>query len=91
MSTSNQKQFELVKALKNKRAYPHAVNSLEIIETHISWIILTGIYAYKIKKACNLGFYNGLELKDRLFLCEEELRLNRRLNPDLYIEINTKN
>lgn len=77
----------LLAALKNPSAYPHPVDKLEIIETHISWVILTGPYAYKIKKPVNLGFLDFSTLERRHFYCAEELRLNRRLAPQLYLDV----
>lgn len=55
-----------------------------IIETHISWVILTGEFAYKVKKPVNLGFVDFSTLESRHAACLEELRLNRRLTPALY-------
>ena len=80
------KTRELVKALENPRLYPHPVNAISTLETHISWIILTGDYAYKIKKTVDLGFINFTTLDKRKFYCDEELRLNRRYAPDLYLQ-----
>lgn len=77
----------LIAALKNPAAYPHAVDELELIETHISWVILTGQYAYKIKKPVNLGFLDFSTLEQRRFYCEEELRLNRRFAPQIYLDV----
>lgn len=77
----------LVSALKNADLYDHPVSSFSIIETHISWIILTGHYAYKIKKPVNFGFVDFTTLEQRKFFCDEELRLNRRLAENLYIKI----
>jgi len=77
----------LIAALRNPAVYPHAVRDIEVIETHISWVILTGDYAYKIKKPVNLGFLDFTSLQQRRFYCEEELRLNRRLAPKLYLEV----
>ncbi len=57
------------------------------METHISWVILTGPYAYKIKKPVNLGFLDFSTLEKRHFYCREELRLNRRLAPRLYVDV----
>lgn len=74
---------ELLKA----EAFPHAVTRLELRETHISWVVLTGPYAYKIKKPVRFDFIDASTLERRRQLCEEELRLNRRLAPDLYIGI----
>lgn len=74
----------LIAVLCNAACYPHAVSRIEVIETHISWVILTGGYAYKIKKPVSLGFLDFSTLAARRGYCEEELRLNQRLAPDLY-------
>ena len=63
----------LIDCLKNPGAYPHHVQKISIIETHISWIILTGFYAYKIKKSLNLRFINTTELSKRYKYCKEEI------------------
>jgi hypothetical protein len=68
-------------------AYPHAVAHLGLRQTHISWIVLTGPYAYKIKKPVQFPFLDASTLERRRWLCEEELRLNRRFAPDLYIDV----
>jgi aminoglycoside phosphotransferase family enzyme/predicted kinase len=68
-------------------AYPHAVKEIEIRETHISWIILTGDFAYKIKKSVKFEFLDFSTLDLRRHYCEEELRLNRRLAPELYFGV----
>lgn len=67
--------------------YVHPVSNIRLIETHISWVILTGEYAYKIKKPVDLGFLDFSSLDKRRFYCEEELRLNRRLAPDYYLDV----
>lgn len=59
----------------------------KVEETHISWVLLTGHEAYKIKKAVDLGFLDFSTLEARHFYCTEELRLNRRLAPDLYLDV----
>lgn len=59
---------------------------MRLIETHISWIFLTGEYAYKIKKPVNYGFLDFSTLARRRFYCEEEIRLNRRLTQDWYLK-----
>ena len=76
----------MLHALRNPACYPHPVRHIDILETHISWVLLTGSYAYKIKKPVNLGFLDFTTLAARRYYCEEELRLNRRLAPDLYLE-----
>ena len=57
------------------------------METHISWVLLAGRYAYKIKKSVDLGFLDFTDLPSRRHYCEEELRLNRRLAPRLYLDV----
>jgi len=74
----------LIKALLRPEAYSHPVQELQLVETHISWVVLTGRWAYKIKKPVNLGFVQASQLEQRLHYCREELRLNRRLAPELY-------
>lgn len=74
----------LIESLKNPSFYDHPVDRIDVMETHISWIVLTGRFAYKIKKPLDLGFLDFRSRSDRRFFCEEELRINRRLAPDLY-------
>ena len=78
---------EMVEALMKAEAYPHETEEIKLIETHISVIFLTGKYAYKIKKDLDFGFFNGTNIKERMRFCKEEIRLNRRLSPQLYIGI----
>jgi aminoglycoside phosphotransferase family enzyme/predicted kinase len=77
----------LVRALMNPALYDHPVESFQLIETHISWVLLTGLYAYKIKKPVNLGFLDFSTLEQRRYYCGEELRLNRRLASVLYLAV----
>ena len=58
-----------------------------MMQTHISWIFLTGDYAYKLKKPLDLGFLNFSTLTRRKFYCEQELSLNRRLSADIYLDV----
>jgi aminoglycoside phosphotransferase family enzyme/predicted kinase len=60
---------------------------VRLLETHISYVLLTGIYAYKIKKAITLDFLDFHTLEARRRFCEEEVRLNQRLAPALYIDV----
>jgi len=85
VSTGNDTE-RMLDALRNPRCYPHPVARIDILETHISWVILTGSCAYKIKKPVNLGFLDFTTLASRRHYCDEEVRLNRRLAPDLYLE-----
>lgn len=76
----------LIAGLRRPGSYPHAAAEVQLLETHISWVLLAGDYAYKIKKPVNLGFldFSTLELRHRC--CLEELRLNRRFAPQLYLD-----
>jgi len=60
---------------------------MQTLETHISHVLLVGDYAYKIKKPLNLGFLDFTTLDQRRFYCTEEVRLNRRLAPDIYLDV----
>src|SRR6185312_4547172 len=80
-----------VENLKNPAAYDHPIKYFKIIETHISWIILTGTYAYKIKKPVDFGFLNYSTLEKRHHYCQEDIRLNSLLAPELYLGVVTIN
>ena len=77
----------LIAALQNPDAFDHPVGEINVLETHISWVILTGEFAYKIKKAVDFGFLDFSTLEKRHYYCQEELRLNRRFAADLYLEV----
>ena len=77
----------LVDRLQSPELFDHLVTKFEVIETHISWVLLTGEYAYKIKKPVNFGFLDFSTLEKRHLYCREELRLNRRLAPQLYLDV----
>jgi aminoglycoside phosphotransferase family enzyme/predicted kinase len=64
--------------------YRHPCSDIRIVETHISWVVLTGNWAYKLKKPVNFGFVNFTTLELRRVACMDELRLNRRTAPELY-------
>ncbi|MCR4299337.1 MAG: AAA family ATPase [Gallionella sp.] len=78
------RQQRLVKALCAPKFFPRKP---KLEETHISWVLLTGQDAYKIKKSVDLGFLDFSTLELRRFYCTEELRLNRRLAPELYLGV----
>lgn len=80
-------QYQLVQSLLDPACYDHATGQIRHLETHISHLLLTGAYAYKIKKPLNLGFLDFSTLEQRRYYCEEEVRLNRRLAPEDYLEV----
>jgi len=76
-----------VKALLEPQAYPHKPQKIELVQTQMSFILLTGEYVYKIKKPVNLGYLDYTTLEKRHFFCHQELELNRRLCPDAYLAV----
>lgn len=78
---------ELIQALQDSARYGHPCSGVKVLETHLSWILLTGTFAYKIKKPVNLGFVDFTTLDRRRHFCEEELRLNLRPAPQLYLDV----
>ncbi len=77
----------LISALLRPEAHDPPELAIEVVETHISWVLLVGDHAYKIKKPVNLGFVDFSSPTRRAWFCAEELRLNRRLAPNLYLEV----
>jgi aminoglycoside phosphotransferase family enzyme/gluconate kinase len=86
-ASSREQQPVLIRSLLSADAYDHPVENIQLIETHISWVILTGPFAYKIKKPVDLGFLDFSTLEKRLLCCNEELRLNSRLAAEIYLEV----
>ena len=77
----------LIASMNNPAAFGHPLQYVKLIETHISWILLTGEYAYKIKKPVNFGFLDFSTLEKRYHYCREELRLNQRFSPQIYLDV----
>jgi uncharacterized protein len=77
----------LADALLRPECYPHSANRIERLETHISWVFLAGDRAYKVKKPVRMDFLDFSSLEARRRFCDEELRLNRRFAPDLYLDV----
>ncbi len=77
----------LVEALLKPEAYPHRPQQIELVQTQISLVFLAGDYVYKIKKPVNFGFLDYTSLEKRLFYCQQEVQLNRRLCPDVYLGV----
>jgi uncharacterized protein len=73
--------------LMNKGIFPENDSAVELLETHISWIIIGKKYVYKIKKPVKLSFLDFSALRKRKFYCDEELRLNRRLTRNVYLNV----
>ena len=78
-----------LKSLLRPEAYPDPTNSVSLLQTHVSFIFITDEFVYKIKKPVDFGFLNFTTLDRRRFYCHEEVRLNRRLCPDIYLGVVT--
>ena len=77
----------LQKVLLEPAIYPDQPKEVGFSETHISLLFFTGTYVYKVKKPVNFGFLDFTSLEKRRYFCEQEVRLNRRLAPELYIGV----
>lgn len=77
----------MIQALLSPSRYPAGVGRIELVQTHISWVLLAGDFAYKIKKPVKLPFLDFSTLAQRQRYCTDELRLNRRFAPDLYLDV----
>jgi aminoglycoside phosphotransferase family enzyme len=77
----------LQKALLNPAIYPDLPKEVRFIETHISLLFLTGNHVYKVKKPVDFGFLDFTSLEKRKYFCEQEVKLNRRLSPDIYLGV----
>ncbi|NIP60872.1 MAG: hypothetical protein GWM92_20665 [Gemmatimonadetes bacterium] len=75
---------EKVAALRRPETYPHRPLEVEAVETHMAWVFLAGTEAYKLKKPVRYDFLDFSTLEDRRRDCRDEVRLNRRLAPDVY-------
>ncbi|HJV65750.1 MAG TPA: AAA family ATPase [Geomonas sp.] len=78
---------KLLKSLLKQNAYPEPTATVSLIETHVSFIFLTDHFVYKVKKPVDFGFLNFTTIEYRRFYCEEEVRLNRRLCPEIYLGV----
>jgi uncharacterized protein len=78
---------EHLQGLLSPSAYPHPVRAVQLVETHVSWVLLTGEFAYKIKRPVQYAFIDLRSEERRAYYCREELRLNRRFAPDLYVGV----
>ena len=76
-----------IPSLLKPEAYPEATVAVQLLQTHVSYLFLTDAHVYKIKKPVDFAFLNFTTLDRRRFYCNEEVRLNRRLCPDLYLGV----
>ncbi len=79
--------LNLIEFLKHPEAYPEKPHGVRLVQTHISWVFIGDAYAYKLKKPVDFGFLDFSTLEKRKFYTDEELRLNRRFSPDIYLGV----
>lgn len=77
----------VVAAMSRPDFYPHRPRDVELVQTHVSWVFLAGEYVYKVKKPVRFAFVDASTLEARRRLCLEEVRLNRRLAPEIYLGV----
>lgn len=85
MADENLPQYIL--DLLHPSVYPHPAPEIRLVQTHISYVILAGDYVYKFKKPVDFGFLDFTTLDKRRHCCRQELLLNRRLSPDIYLDL----
>ncbi len=78
----------LIEKMQQTKFYTHKVeDKIDIVQTHVSIVFLTGEYAYKVKKSVNFGFLDFSTLEKRKHFCEQELAMNKEIAPDIYLEV----
>jgi hypothetical protein len=77
----------LMQALLDPKTYPHNPENVRLVQTQMSLLFLTGDYVYKVKKPVDLGYLDYSTLERRRFFCHQELKLNQRFSPDVYLEV----
>jgi uncharacterized protein len=78
---------QLVECLSSPSSYAHQPRDVRCIQTHISWVFIAPPFVFKVKKPVNLGFLDFSTLEKRRHFCQRELELNRRLCPEVYLEV----
>jgi uncharacterized protein len=77
----------LVQAMLDPSFYPHHPPQVDLVQTHISYLFLCGDLVYKVKKPVDFGFLDFTTLEQRGFFCQQEVRLNKRFSPDVYLGV----
>ncbi|MEP0773708.1 MAG: kinase, partial [Acidobacteriota bacterium] len=78
---------KLVERLSDPTFYPYPTSSVQVLQTHISWLFLTDEFVYKLKKPVDFGFLDYTTLERRRAMCEREVQLNSRLCPGVYLGV----
>lgn len=78
---------EIAQALLEPKAYPETTAKIELVQTQMSFVFLADEYVYKVKKAVDLGYLDYTTKEKRQFYCQQEVELNRRLCPEVYLGV----
>src|SRR3990167_9197609 len=85
--TLNMNSSALLKLMLNPDTYPFKPEKVDMLQTHISYLFIAGEYVYKVKKPVNFGFLDYSTLEKRKFYCGQEIKLNSRLSPEIYLGV----
>ena len=80
-------QRQLVSFLESPASYPHGPEEIRVVQTHISWVFIASPFVFKVKKPVDLGFLDFSSLEKRRYFCRREVELNRRLAPEIYLDV----
>jgi len=80
-------QRQLVSFLESPASYPHGPEEIRAVQTHISWVFIASPFVFKVKKPVDLGFLDFSSLEKRRYFCRREVELNRRLAPEIYLDV----
>src|SRR6266496_1234380 len=86
-TTLDRQSQELIAFLESPESYPHGPTEVRAIQTHISWVFVASPFVFKVKKPVNLGFLDFSTLEKRHYFCRREIELNRRLCPEIYLDV----
>ncbi|HJX82231.1 MAG TPA: hypothetical protein VJ248_09380, partial [Candidatus Udaeobacter sp.] len=86
-TTLDRQSQELIAFLESPESYPHRPTEVRAIQTHISWVFVASPFVFKVKKPVNLGFLDFSTLEKRRYFCRREIELNRRLCPEIYLDV----
>ena len=86
-TTLDRRSHELIAFLESPASYPDEPAEVRAVQTHISWVFIASPFVFKVKKPVNLGFLDFSTLEKRHYFCQREIALNRRLAPEVYLEV----
>ncbi len=77
----------LISFLESPASYPHRPAEVHVVQIHISWVFIASPFVFKVTKSVNLGFLDFSTLEKRRHFCQREVELNRRLCPEIYLDV----